>query len=91
MKNKANSLAERLVEPHKLWKFNPGDLEDRKDWAKFMAAYETAVERCSTEHAPWYVVPADSRTRRNAMIARLVRGALEDLKPRMAKPRLQSG
>ena len=72
-------LAERLVEPHKLWKFNPGDLEDRKDWAKFVAAYETAVERCSTEHAPWYVVPADSRTRRNAMIARLVRGALEDL------------
>ena len=72
-------LAERLVEPHKLWKFNPADLDDRKDWAKFMSAYETAVERCSTPHAPWYVVPADSRTRRNAMIARLVRGALEDL------------
>ena len=44
-----------------------------------MAAYETAIERCSTEHAPWYVIPSDSRTRRNAMIARLVRGALEDL------------
>jgi polyphosphate kinase 2 (PPK2 family) len=72
-------LAERLVEPHKLWKFNPGDLDDRRDWDKFMAAYETAVERCSTPHAPWYVVPSDSRTRRNAMIARLVRGALEDM------------
>ncbi|MEM0986284.1 MAG: PPK2 family polyphosphate kinase [Pseudomonadota bacterium] len=72
-------LAERLSEPHKRWKFNPGDLEDRKLWPDFMAAYETAVERCSTRNAPWYIVPADSRTRRNAMIARLVRGALEDM------------
>lgn len=73
-------LAERLEEPHKQWKFNPADLEDRKRWPEFMAAYETAVNRCSTRHAPWYVVPSDSRTRRNAMIARLVRGALEDMK-----------
>ncbi|MEM1035143.1 MAG: polyphosphate kinase 2 family protein [Pseudomonadota bacterium] len=72
-------LRERLTEPHKLWKFNPGDLEDRKLWPDFMDAYETAVQRCSTEHAPWYIVPADSRTRRNAMIARIVRGALEDM------------
>ena len=72
-------LRERLTEPHKLWKFNPGDLEARKLWPDFMDAYETAVQRCSTEHAPWYIVPADSRTRRNAMIARIVRGALEDM------------
>ncbi|MEM7765902.1 MAG: polyphosphate kinase 2 family protein [Pseudomonadota bacterium] len=72
-------LAERLSEPHKRWKFNPGDLEDRQLWPDFMAAYETAIRRCSTDHAPWYIVPADSRTRRNAMIARLVRGALEDM------------
>jgi PPK2 family polyphosphate:nucleotide phosphotransferase len=73
-------LAERLEEPHKLWKFNPADLEDRKRWPEFMSAYQTAVSRCSTRHAPWYVIPSDSRTRRNAMIARLVRGALEDMK-----------
>ncbi|MCL4148741.1 UNVERIFIED_CONTAM: hypothetical protein GTU68_010017 [Idotea baltica] len=72
-------LAERLVEPHKLWKFNPGDLEDRKLWPEFMDAYEIAVSRCSTLHAPWHVIPADSRTRRNACVARLVRGALEDM------------
>ena len=72
-------LRERLTEEHKLWKFNPGDLEDRKLWPDFMSAYETAVQRCSTPHAPWYIVPADSRTRRNAMIARIVRGALEDM------------
>ena len=72
-------LAERLEEPHKLWKFNPADLEDRKRWPEFMSAYETAVSRCSTRHAPWHVIPSDSRTRRNAMVARLVRGALEDM------------
>ncbi|MEO0551004.1 MAG: polyphosphate kinase 2 family protein [Pseudomonadota bacterium] len=72
-------LRERLTEEHKRWKFNPGDLEDRKLWPDFMNAYETMVQRCSSEHAPWYIVPADSRTRRNAMIGRVVRGALEDM------------
>ena len=73
-------LRERLEEEHKLWKFNPADLDDRALWKEYMDAYQMAVERCSTRHAPWYVIPADSRTRRNAMIARLVRGALEDMK-----------
>jgi len=72
-------LRERLEEQHKYWKFNPADLDDRALWKDFMAAYETAVQRCSTGHAPWYIIPSDSRTRRNAMIARLVRGALEDM------------
>lgn len=79
-------LLSRLEEPHKRWKFNPGDLEDRKLWPDFMDAYETAVNECSTEHAPWYIVPSDSRTRRNAMIARLVRGALEDMDPNYPDP-----
>ena len=72
-------LKERITEPHKRWKFNPGDLEDRKLWPEFMGAYETMVERCSTPWAPWHVIPADSRTRRNAAIARIVRGTLEDM------------
>jgi PPK2 family polyphosphate:nucleotide phosphotransferase len=79
-------LLSRLEEPHKRWKFNPGDLEDRKLWPHFMDAYEAAVEKCSTKHAPWYIVPSDSRTRRNAMIARLVRGALEEMNPKYPDP-----
>ncbi|MEM7661033.1 MAG: PPK2 family polyphosphate kinase [Pseudomonadota bacterium] len=79
-------LLQRLEEPHKRWKFNPGDLEDRKLWPDFMDAYETAVRKCSTKHAPWYIIPSDSRTRRNAMIARLVRGALEDADPSYPDP-----
>ncbi len=72
-------LQERITEEHKRWKFNPADLEDRKLWPEFMGAYETMVQRCSTPHAPWHIVPADSRTRRNAMIARIVRGTLEGM------------
>jgi PPK2 family polyphosphate:nucleotide phosphotransferase len=72
-------LKERVEEVHKLWKFNPGDLDDRSRWAEFMQAYEIAIRRCSTRHAPWYVIPSDSRTRRSAMVARIVRGALEGM------------
>lgn len=78
-------LQDRLDKPHKHWKFNPGDLEDRALWGDFMNAYNIAVSRCATEHAPWYVVPSDSKTRRNAMVARLVRGALEEIDPQWPK------
>ena len=74
-------LRERLEVPEKRWKFNPGDLEDRKLWDQYLAAYETVLQRCSTAHAPWHVIPADSRTRRDAIAARLIRGELEAMKP----------
>jgi PPK2 family polyphosphate:nucleotide phosphotransferase len=79
-------LQERLDEPEKNWKFNAGDLEDRKLWKQYEAAYETALERCSTAHAPWRVVPADKKWRRNAIISAVVRGTLEQMNPRYPKP-----
>ncbi|OYX48556.1 MAG: polyphosphate kinase [Alphaproteobacteria bacterium 32-64-14] len=79
-------LKERLEVPEKRWKFNPSDLEDRKLWEKYQEAYETALQRCSTAHAPWHVVPADSRTRRDAIAARLIRGELEAMKPTYPDP-----
>lgn len=82
----AERLKSRLEEPHKRWKFNPGDLEDRKLWPEFMNAYDDMVERCSTDHAPWYVIPSDSKSRRNAAIARIVRGTLEDMAPEYPDP-----
>ena len=79
-------LKERLAVPAKRWKFNPSDLEDRKLWDEFGDAYTTMLERCSSEHAPWHVVPSDSRTRRDAIAARLVRGMLEDMNPQYPDP-----
>lgn len=74
-------LKERLEEPAKRWKFNPSDLEDRKLWDRYQEAYETMLRRCSTPFAPWHVIPADSRSRRDAIAARLIRGELEAMRP----------
>jgi PPK2 family polyphosphate:nucleotide phosphotransferase len=79
-------LQERLDEPAKNWKFNPADLEDRALWGEYEKAYETVLERCSTEHAPWRVIPADKKWRRNAIIASIVRGTLEAMAPDYPKP-----
>jgi len=79
-------LRERLEVPEKRWKFNPGDLEDRKLWDEYQAAYEIAIQRCSTPQAPWHVVPADSRTRRDAVVARLIRAELEAMNPKYPDP-----
>ena len=79
-------LRERLEVPEKRWKFNPGDLEDRKLWPEYQMAYETVLQRCSTPWAPWHVVPSDSRSRRDAIAAKLIRGELEALKPEYPDP-----
>ena len=73
-------LQERLDNPEKHWKFRKGDLEDRALWDDYMEAYEALLARTSTEHAPWYVVPADKKWYRNLVIASVLVEALEDLK-----------
>lgn len=79
-------LQERLDDPKKRWKFNAGDIEDRKLWSDYQKAYEMALARCSTEHAPWIVVPADRKWARNCTIAKIVRATLEHMDPRHPKP-----
>ncbi len=54
-------LKERLDRPDKHWKYNPGDIDERKLWPKYQEAYQIAIERTSTDAAPWYVVPADRK------------------------------
>lgn len=83
----AERLTERIEIPEKRWKFNPSDLEDRALWSDYMKAYEVALSRCSTHHAPWYVVPADRNWVRNAVISRIVRETLEEMNPKYPEPR----
>jgi len=78
-------LQERLDDPKKHWKFNPGDLEDRQYWDEYQDAYETMLHRCSTDHAPWYVIPADRKWVRNAAIASIVKATLETMNPQYPK------
>jgi PPK2 family polyphosphate:nucleotide phosphotransferase len=74
-------LQQRLADPGKHWKFNPGDLDDRQMWDEYQEAYETMLHRCSTPWAPWHVVPADRKWVRNAVIAAIVKQTLEDMDP----------
>jgi PPK2 family polyphosphate:nucleotide phosphotransferase len=72
-------LLARLDDPTKHWKYRPGDLDDRALWDDFQRAYGDAIERCSTDAAPWYVVPADRKWYRNWAISRLLCERLEEL------------
>ena len=81
-------LLERLDDPTKRWKFDPGDLDERARWVDYLAAYEDAFARCSSDAAPWYVLPADRKWYRNWAVARLLVETLEDLDPRYPQPAL---
>jgi PPK2 family polyphosphate:nucleotide phosphotransferase len=85
-KEQGERLQDRLDEPKSRWKFNPGDLEDRKLWDEYQAAYEIMLNKCSTAHAPWHVIPADRKWARNAAVAAIVRETLEAMNPRYPKP-----
>ncbi len=72
-------LQARLDEPAKHWKFNPDDLKDRARWEDFMEVYEDVLSKTSTEHAPWFIIPADRKWYRNLCVSQIVRDALADL------------
>jgi len=75
-------LQDRLDDPTKHWKFAVGDLEERTRWDAYQAAYAEAVAATGTPWAPWTIVPADSKTHRNLMIATAVKQSLQGLKLR---------
>jgi len=72
-------LLARLDDPTKQWKFKPGDVDERARWSDYQAAYATALERCNTANAPWYVVPSDRKWYRNWAIAQLLLESLRAL------------
>jgi len=80
-------LQARLEEPKSRWKFQPGDLEDRLLWDDYQKAYEIMLDRCSTDWAPWYVIPSDRKWARNATVASIVRATLEDMNPQFPEPK----
>lgn len=81
-------LRARLDDPSKLWKFNPDDLKERKLWKQYAAAYEDALSRCSTEAAPWFIIPANKKWMRNLAVSQILLETLERLKPKFPRPRI---
>jgi PPK2 family polyphosphate:nucleotide phosphotransferase len=72
-------LLARLDKPRKQWKYKPGDVDERRLWPEYQAAYEVALERCNTDAAPWYVVPSDRKWYRNWAIGWLLLEALRGM------------
>ncbi len=80
-------LQARLDEPDKRWKFNVGDLGERKLWDEYMRAYETVLGETSTEWAPWYVIPSNRKWYRDLVISRILVETLESFNMRYPEPR----
>ena len=83
----AERLQERVDDPKKHWKFNPGDLEDRKLWDDFRPPTRPRSHRCSTAHAPWHVIPADRNWPRNFIDRHIVARTLEEMDPKYPAPK----
>jgi PPK2 family polyphosphate:nucleotide phosphotransferase len=79
-------LQRRLDRPDKHWKFNPEDLLERESWKAYQHAFEDVFARCSTEHAPWHIIPAERRWFRNLAVARIVADTLEAMDPQLPEP-----
>jgi PPK2 family polyphosphate:nucleotide phosphotransferase len=76
----------RLQQPHKRWKFNPADLSARALWDDYMKAFEDVFKRCSTEAAPWYIVPANKKWYRNIAISEVILNTLIGLDLKYPEP-----
>ena len=81
-------LLARLDEPLKRWKFSDADLVERTHWRSYQRAYEEALARCSTKHAPWYVIPSDRKWYRDLAVSEIVLDTLEQMDPRLPKAKL---
>jgi PPK2 family polyphosphate:nucleotide phosphotransferase len=73
-------LLDRINDPTKQWKFNPGDLEERKLWPAYMEAYQDVLNKTSTSWAPWYIIPANRNWYRNLMVSSILVNTLQKLK-----------
>ncbi len=82
----AERFQARLDDPTKQWKFRKGDLADRARWDDYMAAFQEALSRTSTDAAPWYVVPADRKWYRNWAVNRIIIETLADMDPQYPPP-----
>ncbi len=84
-------LQARLDNPDKYWKFNPDDLADRARWEDFQSVYEDVIERTSSKHAPWYVIPSDRKWYRNLCVARIMVETLKNLDMSFPEPNWKPG
>jgi PPK2 family polyphosphate:nucleotide phosphotransferase len=81
-------LRRRVEDPHRQWKISESDFAERQYWSSYQTAYEEALQRCSTENAPWFVIPANHKWFRNLAVSRIVVERLETLNMQFPPPRV---
>ena len=86
LQEQAQRFLARVEDPTKTWKFNPGDLEERKLWPQYMEAYEDVLNKTSTDYAPWYVIPSNKKWYRNLLVANILRDTLKGFKMSYPEP-----
>lgn len=79
LEEQKKQLLERLDDPTKYWKYNPGDIDERLKWPQYQEAYQAVLDRTSTDYAPWHVVPCDRRWYSRLAVTELLIQALEGL------------
>jgi PPK2 family polyphosphate:nucleotide phosphotransferase len=79
-------LQQRLDDPTRYWKFSLKDVEERKLWPDYRKAYEAALTRCSSDWAPWHIIPSDHKWYRNLLVAETIVNTLSDLKLKYPPP-----
>jgi PPK2 family polyphosphate:nucleotide phosphotransferase len=77
---------ERLDDPTHQWKISASDYSERNKWDDYIGAFEAALSRCSTEHAPWFIIPSNHKWFRNLAVSAIVADALEEMKIEVPKP-----
>ncbi len=82
----ARRLQARLDNPEKRWKFSANDLKERALWDDYVAAYTDVLQKCSTPHAPWYIVPADVKWYRNYVVGQIIAETLAEIDPQFPEP-----
>lgn len=85
-KEQKNRFISRMEEPQKNWKFSAADLAEREFWDDYQAAYQDALRHTSTDHTPWYVIPADDKPQARMLIAELIAEKLKSLHPQYPIP-----
>jgi len=82
----AKRFRERIEDKEKNWKFSPADIKEREYWDQYITAYQDMLHKCSTEEAPWYVIPANHKWFRNLAVSEIVRETLEAMDLKYPKP-----
>jgi PPK2 family polyphosphate:nucleotide phosphotransferase len=85
-KEQEERILKRLLDPKKNWKFSAADLKERNHWNDYMEAFDDALTKCSTKHAPWYIVPANKKWYRNLVVARILVETLGALDMKWPQP-----